>query len=328
MEIFGDFILRKNHLYYKIYSNFGNYMRKFYLNLSNGNKSKPDIPNKWYKRWITKKNIVILSAIIAFIVILLLLAISGINMGEVFISFTFSYGDLFGEVGIYIALFIISIFANMTVIFPVPYTIALSVVIFYGGINPLVLGIFAGSGAAIGEITAYYLGKGSASLTDTQKSKSLERMKKRIKKGYAIPLMFICAATPIPDDQLLLLLGYAGYSIWKMLITYFFGKIVLCLWTAYLIIFAWNIPAFEPVFTIFGIDKQAIENYESTGTYVSNVNPWLSFIAWVAVLLLFIVIFYFDWMGFFKKIFRKQKKTENNGMTNIYKQLIKYNKIF
>lgn len=302
-------------------------MGKFYYNLSDGKETNTAIPTKWYKRWMTKKNIIILSAIIVFIVILLWLAISGINMGELFISFTFSYGDLFGALGIYIALFIISIFANMTVIFPVPYTIALSVVIFYGGVNPLILGIFAGSGAAIGEITAYYLGKGSASLTDTKKSKSLEKMKKRIKKGYAIPLMFLCAATPIPDDQLLLLLGYSGYSIWKMLITYFFGKIALCLWTAYLIIFAWNVPAFEPVFTIFGIDKEAIEAYESTGTYTSNVNPWVAFIGWLALLLLFFVIFYFDWMGFFKKIFKRQKKTENDGVTNIYKQVTQLNKI-
>ncbi|MHA1268157.1 MAG: VTT domain-containing protein [Candidatus Helarchaeota archaeon] len=296
------------------------------LNLGETETGEP--PEKWFKAWMTKKNIIILSAIITFIVILALLATSGINLGEVFITFTFWYGDLFGTLGIYLALFIISIFANMTVIFPVPYTIALAVIIFLQDVNPVILGISAGAGAAIGEITAYYVGKGSASLTDTSKSESIKKMKARIKKGYAIPLMFLCAATPIPDDQLLLLLGYAGYSIWKMLITYFFGKITLCLWTAFLIKFAWNVPSFEPFFAVFGIDRNAIIQYEATGHYESSINPWISFIAWLAVLILFIVIFYFDWIALFRKILKIQKKTnEKNTINAIYLQVNRLSKL-
>ncbi|MHA1231635.1 MAG: VTT domain-containing protein [Candidatus Helarchaeota archaeon] len=286
-----------------------------------------EIPEKWYKNLLKTKNIIILSAIIIFIVILALLAVSGINLGEVFIKFAFWYDDLFGPIGVYVALFIISIFANMTVIFPVPYTIALAVIIFLQDVNVFLLGIAAGSGAAIGEITAYYLGKGSAALTDTSKSKQIEKMKRRIRKGYAVPLMFICAATPIPDDQLLLLLGYAGYSIWKMLITYFIGKIVLCLWTAFLIKFAWNIPSFEPLFTLFGIDKQAIIEYDATGHYESTADPWASFALWVIVLLLFIAIFYFDWIKIFKKLFGIKIKNENTSINAIFYQAHNLGKI-
>ncbi|MBD3230374.1 MAG: hypothetical protein GF329_19500 [Candidatus Lokiarchaeota archaeon] len=279
------------------------------------------------KNWLNKKNIIFLITLGVFITILVALAISGINLGEVFITFTFGYESMFGPIGVYLALFIISIFANMTIIFPVPYTMALSIIVFLGDINPLLLGIAAGSGAAIGEITAYYVGRGSASLTDTTKSKALEKMKKRIKRGYAIPLMFLCAATPIPDDQLLLLLGYAGYSIWKMLVTYFFGKIALCLWTSFLIIIAWDIPAFEPVFSLFGIDKQAIIEYDATGQYESTVNPWLSFAAWLILLVVFIAIFYFDWKSIFKKLLGKKNSNAQNGISSIYLQLKNLNRI-
>lgn len=302
--------------------------RLIFSRLENNKKIKDNIIGEKHRKWLTKKNIAFLIFLGIFIGILLALAISGINLGEVFITFTFGYESMFGPIGVYLALFIISIFANMTIIFPVPYTMALSIIVFLGDINPLILGIAAGSGAAIGEITAYYVGKGSASLTDTTKSKSLEKMKKRIKKGYAIPLMFLCAATPIPDDQLLLLLGYAGYSIWKMLVTYFFGKIALCLWTSFLIIIAWDIPAFEPVFSIFGIDKQAIIDYDDTGTYTSSVNPWVSFGVWLAVLVIFIVIFFFDWKAIFKRLFGKETlKNESKGINSIYLQLKNINRI-
>ncbi|MHA1752787.1 MAG: hypothetical protein ACTSYZ_10500 [Candidatus Helarchaeota archaeon] len=298
-------------------------MQNLRFNISTTNSETEDLPEKWYKSWVSKKNVIIISAIIAFIVILAFLALSGINLGEIFIRFTFWYGDLFGSTGIYLALYLISIFANMTVIFPLPYTLALSVIIFIKDVNIILLGISAGTGAAIGEITAYYVGKGGASLTDTSKSVSIEKMKKRIKKGYAVPLMFLCAATPIPDDQLLLLLGFAGYSIWKMLITYFFGKITLCLWTAYLIKFAWDIPAFGSVFSIFGIDKQAINEYSLTGHYESSINPWISFIAWVTVLLLFIALFYIDWMSIFRRIFKRTKNiSEKNGLNMVFLPLI------
>jgi len=287
---------------------------------------------KWYISWVNKKNILILSAILSFIIILAVLALSGINLGEVFIKFTFWYGDLFGALGVYVALFVISIFANMTVIFPVPYTIALAVIIFLQDVDPIILGIFAGSGAALGEITAYYIGKGSASLTDTTKNESIEKMKMRIKKGYAVPLMFLCAATPIPDDQLLLLLGYAGYPLWKMLVTYFFGKITLCLWTAFLIKFAWEIPAFEPIFAVFGIDKKAIIEYQISGHYESNINPWTSFIVWVLVLLLFIALFYFDWGKIFRNLITKIKpksvEVVGDNIVNLFIQLIKIQKYF
>ncbi|NVM52962.1 MAG: VTT domain-containing protein [Candidatus Helarchaeota archaeon] len=260
--------------------------------------------------WFTRKNIIIIASIAGFIVILLILALSGVNLGEVFIQWTLNYETKFGPLGIYLAIFLISIFANLTVLFPVPYIIALSIIIFTMGINPLLLGFVAGAGAALGEVTAYYLGKGSAVLIEsgTEESEKAKKMKDRINRGWAIPLMLLFAATPIPDDPLLLMLGYANYSIWKMLITYFVGKVIICLGTAYLILFAWDVPAFGFVFSLLGIDKQAIIEYESTGHYQSSINPWISFAAWVGLLMFIFLLFYVDWSKQFKKLFKRQEK--------------------
>lgn len=258
------------------------------------------------KKFFITKKIMIIIVISSFVAILIALAVSGINLGGVFNSWTDSYYILFGALGVYVIIFLISTFANMTILFPVPYAVALAYIALriYDGtienVNIWFLGIIAGSGAAIGEITAYYLGKGSAALMESkEKSESVERMKMRIKRGWAVPLMFLCAATFIPDDPLLILLGYCGYPLWKMLITYFVGKIVLCVGTIYLVILAQDIPVVADFFWILGITDKP-------------VDPWFSFLAWIGVLFLFLLIFFVDWTNQFKKLYRKISKNKNS----------------
>jgi membrane protein YqaA with SNARE-associated domain len=260
------------------------------------------------RKFWTTKNTLILIGIASFIAILAALAISGINLGQIFNSWTDNYYILFGAIGVYVIIFLISTFANMTILFPVPYAVALAYIALriYNGtiidVNIWLLGIVAGSGAAIGEITAYYLGKGSAALMESkEKSESVERMKARIKKGWAVPLMFLCAATFIPDDPLLILLGYCGYPLWKMLVTYFAGKIVLCVSTIYLVILAQDVPVVGDFFWILGISDKP-------------VDPWFSFLGWAGVLILFFLIFFVDWTSQLKKLYRKISKNKKSDI--------------
>jgi len=261
------------------------------------------------KKFFTQKNILILTALGTFIAILIALAVSGLNLGMIFNSWTDSYYIAFGALGVYLIIFLISTFANMTILFPIPYAVALAYIglkIFDGSIvdvNIWLLGIVAGSGAAIGEVTAYYVGKGGAALLDsTEKRKSVEKMKDRIRRGWAVPLMFICAATFIPDDPLLILLGYAGYPLWKMLVTYFVGKIILCVYTLYLVILAQTVPAIANFFWILGLP----------GSSGETVNPWVSFLGWFGILLLFFLIFFIDWTKLFKKLYNKIFKRQKS----------------
>ncbi len=266
-------------------------------------------PSAETKSWFNRKNIIILSVIIIFIVILAIIAFSGTNIGDIFIGWTKDYHTMFGALGVYLIIFLISTFANMTILFPIPYALAL---VFlgtqiatnpeYADINIWLLGIVAGSGAAIGEITAYYLGKGSAKLMESKESESIKKMKERIKRGYAVPLMFLCAATFIPDDPLLILLGYASYPLWKMLVTYFFGKITLCISTIYLTILAINVPLIQDFFWILGIPIEG----------QPPINPWISFVGWVGVLLLFVLIFFVDWGSKFKRLYGKLFKSADD----------------
>ena len=268
------------------------------MDITNDEPAEERLSEKEEKSWLNRTNIIILSSIIIFIVILAVIAASGTNMGEIFQVWVKSYHTLYGMLGLFLALFIISTFANMTILFPVPYGAALAFVALYIPLSHLdiwLLGIIAGTGAAIGEITAYYLGKGSAKLlASDEESESLRKMKARINQGWAVPLMFLCAATFIPDDPLLILLGYAGYPLWKMIVTYFFGKITLCVSTIYLAILAQDIPLIRDFLWILGVP-----------TGGTPVDPWISFVGWVGVLLLFFLIFYIDWTPKFKGLYRK-----------------------
>ncbi len=151
---------------------------------------------------------------------------------------------IFGFAGILVGVFIISTFGNFTVVFPLPYSFVLIAI----GVNlslhlPLPLfitfgffiGIFAGLGAAIGETSAWLLGRSqSTSLEDSELGRKVFSLKQQIDKGYGGILVFVYAATPLPDDVLLIALGATKYKIWKAIIWCFLGKVILCFISVFL----------------------------------------------------------------------------------------------
>ncbi|MHA1428544.1 MAG: hypothetical protein ACTSQI_21380, partial [Candidatus Helarchaeota archaeon] len=80
----------------------------------------------------------------------------------------------------------------------------------------------------------------------------------------------------------------------KMLVTYFFGKITLCVMTIYLAIAALTVPAIQNFLWILGMP-----------TGGEPPSPWISFGGWVVVLIIFFLIFYIDWTSKFKNLYRK-----------------------
>ncbi len=159
----------------------------------------------------------------------------------------------FGSIGIYVGVFLISIFGNFTVIFPIPYLFLLLLIALQPGftlIDGLLLGIVAGAGAAIGEITAWLLGRTQTeSLEESPTGKQFLKLRTQIEKGYGGLFIFAYAATPLPDDVLLIALGATKYPLWKALIFCFFGKVALAL----LITIGAQLPFIQPILiNIFG----------------------------------------------------------------------------
>jgi membrane protein YqaA with SNARE-associated domain len=235
------------------------------------------------------------------ILLFIILALLGINFGQWLADTIFWFYDSFGPVGIYIGVFIISIFGNLTIIFPVPYIIALiviSAVIGYPGVNPILLGIIAGFGASIGEVSAWLIGRSSQNIM--KDNENIKRMKGYVEKGWAPLLIFIFAATPLPDDAFLIVLGIASYSIIKTLVYCFIGKFVLCFLCSALPIWFADTALGDFLFSLFGIDLQAAKTGVIPATTPLEIIQ--SSLIWAATIIIMFLIVYVDWGKVLKKI--------------------------
>jgi membrane protein YqaA with SNARE-associated domain len=118
-------------------------------------------------------------------------------------------GNLVSTYG-YAGAFIISLFGNFTIFFPVPFV--LTIYAFGATLNPLLLGVVCGFGSTIG--------------------KQLENAKKLVQK-YGVSIIFLFAILPLPDDVILIPLGMLRYDLKKAMIAMFTGKSIMCIGVAY-----------------------------------------------------------------------------------------------
>ncbi|UCG01446.1 MAG: VTT domain-containing protein [Candidatus Heimdallarchaeota archaeon] len=233
----------------------------------------------------------------------------GINIGMELYQFVYRFYDEFGILGINIGVFIISIFGNFTIIFPVPYLFALILISLLPDIhnNPLMLlllGFSAGLGASIGELTAWILGRaGEKTLKESSK---LEKMNQWVEKGYAPFLIFLFAATPLPDDAFMVVLGLANYTLWKVLLFCFIGKVTLTCTTAFIASTASETTLGQFFFKLYGIDLKMIETGVIQPT--SFIEIVLSTVTWILTTLLIAGFILIDWNETYNKITKFLKR--------------------
>lgn len=245
--------------------------------------------------------------IVAVIVAFIILAVTGVNFGQILANTVFDFYREGGDFGIYLGIFLISIFGNFTIIFPVPYVIAIIVIsAVVPSVNPIILGIVAGLGASIGEVSAWLIGRGSKEFA--KDSEQMNRMAKYVEKGWAPLLIFIFAATPLPDDAFLVVLGFAQYSLMKTLIWCFFGKFVLCTLMSAIPVWIYGInePLGDFFLGLFGINLETAQ----TGIIQPSTPDELitSTVMWIGTILIMFLLIYIDW----GKVFKRNKKDKNH----------------
>ena len=130
----------------------------------------------------------------------------------------------------YTGAFIISIFGNFTIFFPVPFTI--TIYAFGATLNPLLLGLVCGMGSTIGEFSAYLIGAGGRKIIKGSYKEKLESAKLLIER-YGMVIIFLFALLPLPDDVILIPLGMMRYDLRKAMIAAFLGKVAMCSIVAY-----------------------------------------------------------------------------------------------
>ena len=144
-------------------------------------------------------------------------------------TFAYQYG--------YLGVFLISLFGATSIFVPIPST----VVIFALGatkvsgnwlFDPLLLGLFAGLGAALGEFSGYLIGFGGRKVIGEKYKKKMDILM-RLFKRFGPIVIFVFALTPLPDDLLFIPLGVMRYSVVAAFIPAFIGKLLSNLIVAY-----------------------------------------------------------------------------------------------
>lgn len=133
----------------------------------------------------------------------------------------------------YASIFVVSILGNLIPFIPVPY---LAAVYFYSlkmpDANPLIVGLVSGFGGALGKLIVYTLGRGSRILLTKESAERYERLGKML-RCYGALAAFLFAATPSPDDAVVIPLGLMKYDALKLFLGLATGKIAISTVTAY-----------------------------------------------------------------------------------------------
>jgi len=133
-----------------------------------------------------------------------------------------------GEYG-YLGAFLVSLTSNATIILPVPGTI---VIFALGSIfTPILIGLVAGVGASLGELSGYTLGyAGRVTLENNKRYWQLHQWMKR--KGALITFVF--SVTPLlPFDLVGMAAGSLRFPLWEFLLVCWLGRTILYIAVAF-----------------------------------------------------------------------------------------------
>jgi len=139
------------------------------------------------------------------------------------------FGEMIKTLG-YLGLFVVSVVTTASVFIPVFPTDAL---IFGAGafLHPLLVGVVAGIGTAIGEITSYLVGMVARAPLKRWEHKLLQAETMLRKYGFGAIVLF--SATPLPMDIMALLCGMLRYDLLKFFLAVLIGRLIRALILAY-----------------------------------------------------------------------------------------------
>lgn len=190
----------------------------------------------------------------------------------------------------YLGVFIISFIGSVSVIFPVPYTLAIFAL---GGVlDPLFVAISGGLGSALGEFSGYGLGYYGRKIVNEKTQKKMDYMVKFFDRHGPLAI-FLFALTPLPDDLLFIPLGVMHYPFWRAFIPALLGKTLMTYALAYC-----GQQSIEFIMTIFG------------------ESGWIGTIITAALLMVVIVaMIKLDWEKIFEKHVGKEDIDQGKDAT-------------
>jgi len=172
--------------------------------------------------WLTRK-------VVPLLIILLVIAITvGIFLYRAKVAELEGYG--------YLGAFLVSVVSNATIVLPVPGIII--ILALGAALPPVLVGLAAGIGAGIGEMTAYMLGISGRGLVENRRL--YDRLVGWLNK-WGVLTVFIFALTPLPFDPLGIVAGILRFPLWKFFIACWLGKTIQNIIIAYAGLYGWEL---------------------------------------------------------------------------------------
>ena len=129
--------------------------------------------------------------------------------------------------GGYFGLFIICFIINMIpFLSPSNMVLAGAAMLLLPGFNPILVGFIVAIAATAAKLIHFFVVRGSRVVMSEERLQSLDAEKNRVEKWGALAV-FIAAASPVPDDPLIVYVGLTKYSTVKFTISYFIGKVAV-----------------------------------------------------------------------------------------------------
>ncbi len=154
----------------------------------------------------------------------------------------FSIGGSLGYSGILLVTLLIS----LIVFVPIPYIPVLIIALLSGRFDPNLLALASATGVTLGRTTIFLASYRGRNLI---KKKTLSRMTplQILLAKYGSLGSFIAALTPIPpDDIIIILLGISKFTPWKFVVTTFFGKLIVNLAVVWILLL-WGRPLAQQI---------------------------------------------------------------------------------
>lgn len=137
-------------------------------------------------------------------------------------------------IGGYLGIFVISILGNLIPFIPIPYLVAVYLyAAFIPGSNPILVGIVSGLGAGVGKLIVYLFSRGASHVVLSQATRERYSKISSLLGNWGMIAVFLFAATPSPDDAIIIPLGLMGYNPFKFFLGVTMGKILISIATAY-----------------------------------------------------------------------------------------------
>ncbi len=128
-----------------------------------------------------------------------------------------------GYLGLLIICFIINMIPFLS---PSNMVLAGAAMLLLPTFNPILVGTIIAISATVAKLIHFFVVRGSRMAMSEERLQSLDSEKKRVQKWGAFAV-FIAAASPVPDDPLIIYVGLTKYSAVKFTISYFIGKVAV-----------------------------------------------------------------------------------------------------